>query len=47
MDKGLLPTCLEYAHFLDLAVGKFKITIDEARKRYGLYTKGEWMKLLA
>lgn len=45
--NDLWPTCFEYAHFLDLAVSKFKITIDEARERYGLYTYGEWIKMLA
>lgn len=44
--KDLLPTCTEYAYFLDKAVEKLKITKDEARNQYGLYTYGKWKELL-
>ena len=35
-----------YKKFLDEAVLKFKISIEEARKKYGLYTYGQWQELL-
>lgn len=44
--RDLLPTCNEYAHFLDKAVEKLKITRDEARNKYGLFTYGQWKELL-
>lgn len=42
----LLPTCTEYAYFLDKAVEKLKISIEEARNKYGLFTYGQWKELL-
>jgi hypothetical protein len=44
MDK--LPTVSEYSKYLQIAIKKFGITIDEARSRYGLFTTSEWEKLL-
>jgi len=44
--KDTLPTCTEYAFFLDKAVESLKITKDEARDLYGLYTYGKWKELL-
>lgn len=44
--KDLLPTVTEYSYFLDKATDKFKITKDEARTKYGLYTYGQWKELL-
>jgi hypothetical protein len=44
--KDFLPTCTEYAYFLDKAVEKLKITKDEARSKYGLCTYGQWKELL-
>lgn len=44
--KDFLPTCTEYAHFLGKAVEKLKITMDEARNKYGSYTYGQWKELL-
>ena len=38
--KDILPTCYDYKKFLDEAVLKFDISINEARKKYGLYTYG-------
>jgi hypothetical protein len=43
---NLLPTCMEYAYFLDEAVKRLKITIEEARSKYGLYTYGQWKTLM-
>ena len=42
----LLPTVMEYSRYLDIAQNKFGISREEARKRYGLYSIGEWNKLL-
>ena len=44
MDK--LPTCSEYSSYLEKAVKNLRITLEEARSKYGLYTKREWEKLL-
>lgn len=44
--KDLLPTCSHYSHYLSKAVEKFKISIDEARSKYGQYTYGQWRDLL-
>ena len=45
-DNDLLPTSLEYSRFLDIAQNKFGISREQARKKYGLYTIGQWNKLL-
>ncbi|MBP7846041.1 MAG: hypothetical protein KA007_01245 [Candidatus Pacebacteria bacterium] len=44
--KDFLPTCTEYAYFLDKAVEKLKISKDEARDKYGSFTYGQWKELL-
>lgn len=44
--KNILPTCYDYKKFLNEVVLKFKISIEEARKKYGLYTYGQWQELL-
>ena len=44
--KDILPTCYDYKKFLEEAVLKFDISINEARKKYGLYTYGQWQELL-
>ena len=44
--KDLLPTCTEYAYFLDKAIEKLKVSIDEARSKYGQLTYGQWKELL-
>lgn len=44
--KDLLPTCTDYAYFLDEAVKRLKISRDEARSKYGQYTYGQWKELL-
>ena len=41
-----LPTCTDYAHFLDAAIEKLKISRDEARAKYGQYTYRQWKELL-
>ena len=40
------PLCMHYAELLQMAVQKFSITKEEARKRYGLKTYKEWYDLL-
>lgn len=44
--KDFLPTCNEYSFFLDKAVSKFKLSINEARDRFGSFTHGQWKELL-
>jgi len=44
--KDGLPSCTEYSYFLDTAVNKLKISRDEARNKYGLFTYGQWKELL-
>lgn len=41
-----LPTCGDYGKLLCYACEKFHITDNQARDRYGLYTYGQWEKLL-
>lgn len=45
-QSDLLPTCQDYANFLQLAVFKFNISIVEARKRYGLFTYKQWNEII-
>ena len=42
----MLPTVVEYSKLLDIAQNKFGISREQARKKYGLYTVGQWKKLL-
>lgn len=43
---NMLPTVLEYSRYLDIAQNQFGISREQARKKYGLYTIGQWKKLL-
>lgn len=45
-QQDKLPPCLLYGRLLELAVSKLRITKDEARNRYGLYTIKQWETLL-
>lgn len=45
MSEKFPPTGL-YAKFLNEAVTKFNITLDEARDKYGLYSIIQWEELL-
>lgn len=42
-----LPPCHLYGRFLEIAEDRLKISKEEARTRYGLYTVSEWEKLLS
>ena len=44
--NDMLPTVSEYSRFLDIAQNKFRISREQARKKYGLYTIGQWKRLL-
>ena len=44
--KDILPTCTDYGFFLDKAQERLKISRDEARKKYGQFTYGQWKELL-
>ena len=41
-----LPPCGLYGRFLEIAVEKLGISIDEARSKYGQYTIQQWETLL-
>lgn len=43
--KDKLPPIQTYSGFLQVAVREFKITMNEARDRYGLYTLEQWEQL--
>ena len=45
-DNNKLPTVSDYSRLLDIAQNKFGISREQARKKYGLYTIGQWKKLL-
>ncbi len=49
MKKQLdyLPTCADYARYLQVASFKFRLSIDECRNKYGLFTVGQWIELLS
>lgn len=40
------PTCMIYKKCLDMACKKFRINVNEAKKRYGFYTSRQWLELL-
>ena len=40
------PPSLIYSKYLQIASHKFRLSIDECRNKYGLYTIAEWNKLL-
>lgn len=44
--KTTIPTVFDYANFLSIVCERFNITLNEARRRYGLYTYEQWNKLL-
>ena len=44
--QDMLPSCSDYSVLLNKAHLKFKITLDEARNKYGLYTYSQWNELL-
>lgn len=46
MNREKLPPISLYKQYLDRVVEKFKISINEARNKFGLYTITEWEKLL-
>ena len=45
--SGYLPTCMHYRDFLSEAVFVFKITWEEACKRFGQYTYRQWDDLFS
>lgn len=44
--QNKIPTCYEYSILLQKAIFKFKITIEQARKKYGQFSQKEWHDLL-
>jgi len=45
-QKEYYPLIPAYAECLQIAIKKFKIPIDEARIRYGMFSINQWIKLL-
>lgn len=45
-NLNILPTCYDYSRFLERAVFELNISINEARRNYGLYTYKQWFELL-
>ena len=43
MDK--LPPILLYSKYLQIASLRFNLGIDKCRDKFGLYTKGQWLRL--
>ena len=41
-----LPSCHLYGRFLEIAEETLRITKNEARSKYGLYTVKQWEQLL-
>lgn len=46
INSNILPNCFDYANFLNLAVSKFNISINDARNLYGRFTYSQWNKIL-
>lgn len=44
-NPNLLPTCMIYAQYLQIASIRFNLAIDECRNRFGLYTNRQWDNL--
>lgn len=44
--SNVLPLVADYCELLSMAVQKFGITTDDARDKFGLYSYGDWAKLL-
>jgi hypothetical protein len=44
--SDILPTCSDYAYFLETAVNRLKISKDTARNKYGQLTYKQWKELL-
>lgn len=44
--SDFLPTVSDYGKLLCIACDKFKIDMNEARSKYGLYTWKQWDELL-
>jgi len=45
-DSNLYPTIMDYKNYLESAVTRFGISLDEARTKFGMYTYKEWNNLL-
>jgi len=43
---NMLPKIMDYTNFLNKAIEKFNISIEEARTKYGRYTYKQWEELL-
>jgi hypothetical protein len=46
MDTTKLPPCGLYAKYLQIASFRFRLSVDECRNKFGLYTLAQWHKLL-
>jgi hypothetical protein len=46
VDKTKLPTVLLYSKYLNIASMRFRLSLDECRNKYGLFTIEQWESLL-
>jgi len=46
VDKTKLPPVLLYSKYLNIASMRFRLSLDECRNKYGLFTINQWESLL-
>ena len=46
VDKTKLPPVLLYSKYLNIASMRFRLSMDECRNKYGLFTINQWESLL-
>ena len=46
VDKTKLPPVLLYSKYLNIASLRFRLSLDECRNKYGLFTIEQWESLL-
>jgi len=46
VDKTKLPPVLLYSKYLNIASMRFRLSLDECRNKYGLFTIEQWESLL-
>ena len=45
LSKYFLPPCSIYGKYLNIAIGRFKITMEECRDKFGEFTIRQWEEL--
>jgi hypothetical protein len=46
-EVDYLPSCSEYAKYIQIAMIKFGMLAKDVRQKYGLYTTKQWINLLS